>query len=354
MYVLKYYQIFMFFAILGKNNQISLEELKSINPKNYKEVSDFIITFDDVDKNKLSNLGGIIKWGRVINKNELTAELQNVKIIGVADESFGKLCKKQFGLKRFKVVDLFHTDKEVKEKGKEIIKLGSDYGIVNGYQNINLYEKVDFSKPFRDMKVGMMPAKLTHILINIGLTNLDKNKPILIYDPFAGSGTTGFISNFLGYDFLASDIDINHVEKNYKRRKITKFYNKQKEFKIFQQDITKKINSDILNSLKNHQVLIVSEGWLGPIVRQDTSYSQIDKFQDKVWNVYKNFIENLNEIKEIKSLVFTIPYYIGKDNSLESDIQNLAEKLKIKFYSIPEIYKREKQNLGRKIIILSR
>jgi hypothetical protein len=56
MYVLKYYQIFMFFAILGKNNQISLEELKSINPKNYKEVSDFIITFDDVDKNKLSNL----------------------------------------------------------------------------------------------------------------------------------------------------------------------------------------------------------------------------------------------------------------------------------------------------------
>jgi hypothetical protein len=33
--------------------------------------------------------------------------------------------KKKYGLKRFKQVDIFHTDLEVKNKGIELIKIGN-------------------------------------------------------------------------------------------------------------------------------------------------------------------------------------------------------------------------------------
>jgi hypothetical protein len=104
------------------------------------------------------------------------------------------------GIRRFKTVDFFHTDKEIKEKGKELINLGDgDYGIVEQYQDIGLYETIDFEKPGRSMHMGMMPAKLTHMMINIGLNELAKKQEssifntqssISIYDPFVGSGTT--------------------------------------------------------------------------------------------------------------------------------------------------------------------
>ena len=64
-----------------------------------------------------------------------------------------------------------HTDREIQEKGKEIVafqtKEGQSYGIVTGYQNIARYEVIAFDKPARSMQVGMMPAKLTHMMINI-------------------------------------------------------------------------------------------------------------------------------------------------------------------------------------------
>ncbi|HCB51975.1 TPA: hypothetical protein DEP21_05455 [Patescibacteria group bacterium] len=43
------------------------------------------------------------------------------------------------------------------------------------------------------MQMGMMPAKLAHILINLGLPTTNTT----IYDPFCGSGTTCFLANNL-------------------------------------------------------------------------------------------------------------------------------------------------------------
>jgi len=57
--------------------------------------------------------------------------LPNKKIIGVNDENLGKKLKFECGIKRFKLVKLAHTDKEVKEKGMEIIQINKEqFGIV--------------------------------------------------------------------------------------------------------------------------------------------------------------------------------------------------------------------------------
>ena len=92
--------------------------------------------------------------------------------------------KKQYGLKRFKQVDLLHTDLEVKMKGIELVRIAGKWAQVLGYQNIRLYEVIDFEKPGRSMQMGMMPAKLTHTLLNIGLSYLKEQDKTLIYDPF--------------------------------------------------------------------------------------------------------------------------------------------------------------------------
>lgn len=106
------------------------------------------------------------------------------RILGVADKNQGINLKKQYKLKRFKQTDLLHTDIEVKNKGIELVRISHERGLVLGYQNIKLYEITDFEKPARSMQMGMMPAKLTHTMLNIALSfSKNQSKPT-IYDPF--------------------------------------------------------------------------------------------------------------------------------------------------------------------------
>jgi tRNA G10 N-methylase Trm11 len=58
---------------------------------------------------------------------------------------------------------------------------------VEKYQNISLYETIDFGKPSSGMTIGMMPAKLAHILVNIGVAqSYKKAEEITVRDPFCG------------------------------------------------------------------------------------------------------------------------------------------------------------------------
>lgn len=55
------------------------------------------------------------------------------------------------------------------------------------------------------MEVGMMPAKLAQLLVNIGIntlrgkssTSVSHDGVYTVYDPFCGFGTTGFVANWL-------------------------------------------------------------------------------------------------------------------------------------------------------------
>ncbi|MEI7558776.1 MAG: hypothetical protein WCJ45_08595 [bacterium] len=74
--------------------------------------------------------------------------MENAKIVGIQNEANGKHLKRTIGIKRYKLVDIIHTDKEIKSKGKEIINLENGiYGLVERYQDIELYEAIDFGKP---------------------------------------------------------------------------------------------------------------------------------------------------------------------------------------------------------------
>jgi len=365
----------MYFAILGKNPEISKAELQLIQPKNISSPKKGILIFDTNFPEKISTLGGIIKAGSVVKERDLPTILAWVSIIWIKEIANGKHLKQTMGIKRFKTVDFLHTDKEIKEKGKELINLGNgDYGVVEWYQNIPLYETIDFDKPARSMQMGMMPAKLTHIMINIGLNNIIQNSKfkiqnLCIYDPFAWSGTTGFLANALWFDFIGSDINISYIDQNAKRWAKTAFANPKKDFHIFQHDITKPIQESSLFQTKRRdhevvgdftQLLIISEWWLGPIVTARTSPEIIQRNQKEVLDIYKAFLERIKELWALSLpaeaglkpiAVVTIPHY-QTNNFLEEELSIYAKKLSISISSIPEVYQRENQNIGRKILIL--
>lgn len=172
----------MYGAVLGKHKRISLKELELVQPQNLK-IYQNIALFDTDAPEKIEGLAGIIKRGKIITSDDIQA----ADIIGTNSRELGKVVKKQGLTRRFKDIDETKTDEEIRSKGKEYIVVDDDFEkiiAVEGYQSIALYESVDFEKPVNSMKIGMMPAKLTQMMINIGLANISPREDTTIYDPF--------------------------------------------------------------------------------------------------------------------------------------------------------------------------
>lgn len=353
----------MYFAILGKNRELSLKELEFASPTNLRPAQNQkIVLFDTAEASKLTQIAGIIKRGKIVESDldQLFSANPDKRILGVADKNQGINLKKQYNLKRFKQVDLLHTDLDVKKKGIELIRIGNQRGQVLGYQNIKLYEIVDFEKPGRSMQMGMMPAKLTHTMLNIALSyqqnadkadKTDKKEQTLIYDPFTGSGTTGFLANYFGYDFLGSDLKLTFAEKNKPRWLASKYAHKDQTFDFFLQDATKPLENP---KLFTQTPVIVTEGWLGPIIKQSTTPEQVKEYQRRVKNVYVQRVEQMaSAFTQKPVMVFTIPVYLGHENFIESSIISSIHQRGFDMHTIDELYKRDQHKVARKIIILT-
>jgi len=346
------------FAIIGKHPEISLQELKSIWISKITKLERSVILFNTKETKKLQKMGGVIKRWKEISKKNLPEIFTDKRVVWVNEEWLGKEFKKSFNLRKYKTLALFKSDREIKKKGVEILKIKNRLFLVEWYQNIPLYESIDFKKPSRDMQMWMMPAKLTNMLINIGLYKTQNAKNILIYDPFAWSGTTGFLANYFWYDFLASDIDISHLKKNLPRRQTTKYANKDKLIHSFTHDVTKDFPKEYFTSSKKfNKILIITEWRLWPIVTKETDRYTLEENQKEIFKIYSNFLINISRTvkpnTDLPTMAFTIPYYIKQKNTLSQDIQKITSKIWRKFDSIKEIYERPGQNVWRKIITLS-
>lgn len=350
----------MYFAILGKNQDISLEELELIKPQDISWINQYMITFHTQHEALFPTLWGITKRGKVVTEEELPKYLEEKKIVWVEDKKLWLKCKKEYNVRRFKIIELQKTDLEIKKKWGEIFKLPqthktntnnkATYGIVLWYQNIPLYETIDFEKPSRSMQMGMMPAKFTHILINLGILN--SNTHATIYDPFAGSWTTGMLTNFLWYNFIGSDIEAKHLSKNLPRRKTTNFYNPDTSLEFFQHDIKQEIPSNIIPE----NTIIVTEWRLWPIINKHADNKDIETAELEVIQLYRAFLATATKLKEkwkLKAIVTTIPHYFRHENNTGQELFAYGQRLWRKCNYIDEIYARPKQRVWRKILIFT-
>ena len=346
----------MYFAVVGNFPEITLAELKLIDAKDIKKVWKHLIVFDTKKEDQISSLASLVKWWKIISISEIQNYVGDKRILWMEDKNQAIKFKKQLNLKRYKEVWLLHTDMDVKKKWIELIKIWAERGIVLWYQNIKLYELADFDKPGRSMQMWMMPAKLTHTMINIALSHAENKKFKLIYDPFCGTGTTWIIANYLWYDFIGSDIKLWFALKNQEWWKNNRNFHNQ-IFDFFDQDISKPLDEKLFAPLLDHETLVVTEGWLWPIIKQSTTAEQVYEYQRWVKNLYLQFIQTIADFYDQHDekrpvMVFTIPVYIWHENIIQDLITLLCEKLKWNLEVVDELYKRENQKVWRKIMIL--
>ncbi len=345
----------MYFVILWKNKQISLKELELVSPINLK-MNWNVVMFDTQIPQSISNLWWIIKRWIVMSQDweindEFTKIIKNYDLIWVNDNYLWKQLKKDCWVKRYKIVELNKTDLEIKNWWIEIIDIDwKNIWVVKWYQNINIYEIIDFEKPVRWMEIWMMPAKLTHILLNIWLWLLKDKDNCTIYDPFVWFGTTWFLVNYLWYDFIWTDINITSFKQNIKWWQNSQNFNKDKKMTIFKHDIKDKFDKMFLKTVN----LVVTEWRLWPTISNRTQKNELEKNQDDIFEIYKKFIQNINNFYDNIVLVFTIPVYIWKDNFVSERLKALFEELSLKYEFIDEIYARKEHKVGRQIVLVTK
>ncbi len=340
----------MYFVVLWKNIEFSLLEIEDLNIYN-KEKSWDILFFDTDYPDLLSDLAWVVKFWRVIEKSEII-NYTKWKLVWTNDNDFAKELKKLYSIKRFKIVDIWKSDLEIKNKWLEIIKYKDKYLLVEWYQNVDVYSYIDFDKQVSWMQVWMMPSKLAHIMINIWKNNTNyKDNNLTIYDPFVGFWTTWFLANFLWYNFIGSDINVTSAKQNLNWWKSTNYYNSNSMFTLFKHDVKNPFNKNFLKKVD----LIVTEWWLWPVINRRASENELSNNQKTISNLYIQFLSNVLDFWSEINLVITLPYYIWySKNILESEISNFLFLKWINFKFLDTVYHRKNQLVWRKVLVLKK
>jgi hypothetical protein len=203
--------------VLGNHRQLALAELGISDYQVVKPHRWVIITPNDVTS-KL--WWWIIKWWYLTTLDKL----EYSPIIWVWDRKLGKFLKECEKTRRFKELESTHTDLEIKKDWIEVVALEEEFSenmkiwVINRYQPIDFFEEVDFGKPWSGMGIGMMPAKLTTMMINMAVSGLWEWEHT-VYDPFAWFGTTWLITHHLWHHFVGSDINNTIIKTNSERLK---------------------------------------------------------------------------------------------------------------------------------------
>ncbi|MCD5380320.1 hypothetical protein LR004_00175 [Candidatus Gracilibacteria bacterium] len=248
--------------------------------------------------------------------------------------------------------------------GEQLVRRGTDYSLIliNGkhyfgttfwVQDIYAYSKRDYAKS-RDMQVGMLPPKLSQMMINLASAySINKNS---IYDPFVGLGTILIEADLMGFENLyGSDLNEKMVETS--SANVSKATIEKLNAKFVYE-------ASFWNEVKNG--IIVSEGFLGEVMTQkNISKERINDQKDSLLKLYSAFFENLKKGGFTGTLVITFPFWEirGKYFYFEEVYKIIEQYCDILPY-FPEnldikatksgslLYKREKQLVGREMFRL--
>ena len=357
----------MYGAIIGYHEELSLYEMAFCGIKNINNIRHHIITFEAEYPDHIRQCASCIKSWKVVNKEEMHQIAAQHKIIGTTDKQLGKSLKeKHSGIKRFKEVELLRTDKDIKENGKEIIPLWSArqeewdedgeklFLIIEHHQNIPLYETIDFEKPVRGMEIGMMPAKLTMVLLNCWLASLLQqwkkiNGTTTVYDPFTGFGTTNMVVNSRWLATIGSDSTITAAKRNMQRRKDNKFA-QDVPLTVFKHDVHQPFTKPFIKNTS----LIVSEWRLGPVTTKRTQTEHVEANITKIIAVYTDFFQHCQDFfgDQLPVIVITFPEFLFHEISIQQQIEESLKKIDRKYTILEEPYARKHQVIGRKILIV--
>ncbi len=358
--------------ILGKDPELSEAELSarypSSNPVNKGGEFVMLELNETLDQKEFNHLGGQIKAGEVfdqVGKKDLVSKIADylsayhdsgklnygVSVYGWSERNLRSLLldvKKEFKKRgvgsRFANQNFINISAAQYKglRGKEILvcRDDDDYYLaeVVAVQDIDGYSKRDFDKPFRDMKVGMLPPKLAQIMTN--LTGSDG----VIWDPFCGGGVLIMEGILMGHSMLGSDINAKTLEGAKKNVQwVKKAFEVKAEADLFVHDATKPLPDKKFDA-------IACEGYLGPPQDRLKSKREFSAVISELSVLYKSFFKSLKAGSFKGPVVIALPFYKTREGELSLDevireIENMGFKKDLSLK-----YARKDQLVGRHIL----
>jgi tRNA G10 N-methylase Trm11 len=328
--------------ILGKDPELSMAELASRYPSStstLKSMEFSMMALDQpFDQKEFNRLGGQIKAGEVFDKSarkdlisKITDHLSRdhhsgklnygISVYGWSEKNLRSLLldlKKEFKKRgvssRFanqRFLNISAAQHKGLSGGKEILvcKDGSDFYLaeVIAVQDIDAYSKRDYKKPFRDMKVGMLPPKLAQIMIN--LTKSDG----IIWDPFCGGGVLIMEGLLMEHPMLGSDINAKTLEGAKKNVSwLKKEFGSKAEADLFVHNATKPLPDKKFDA-------VACEGYLGPPQSRLKSKREFVGIVDELSVLYRSFFASLKSGSFDGPVVIGLPFYKTREGDLSLD-----------------------------------
>ena len=359
--------------IYGKDHALSLAELKARYPDALIDVEGdgfVVMTIDKkIDQQEFNCLGGQMKVGLVKLKVAKEGVVESLLEVLVADHESGKLnygvslygwpernlrsvllelkrafkgagVSSRFANQNFE--NISSAQYKGLSKGKEVLvcRQGSDYYVaeVVGAQDIDAYSKRDYDKPFRDMKVGMLPPKLAQIMINLSGC---KGK---LWDPFCGGGVLVMEGLMMGHEMLGSDINEETLEGAARNIEwVKQEFGLKTDTKLFVHDATDPVGDDSFDG-------IVFEGYLGPPQYRRGYKRELTSIVVELEKLYVDFFKAIKAASFKGPILLALPFFVAKDGDLSLDkVMSKAEKMGFK-KSIHLKYVRNDQQVGREIL----
>lgn len=375
----------------GHGKGIARKEIESILGESaiLAEVEDGLLVEADIDDPilLLSRMGGIVRITEVIQSGptRMPLNFESWVISALTDAFEGKSGKFRYGLsihpKAEKILksSLIGSKKKLKETLGNLRFVNKDFNNLSSVQawhegllkdraielqlfrgeerwymcktlaiqDFEWYSKRDYDRPAKSAKNGMFPPKLAQILIN--LSGNEKH----IFDPFCGSGTVLQEALLRGLGATGSDLMTEMVEDSRINLEwLATASGKTLDYLLFQADATQLT----INQLPVGDFAIVTETWLGPLLKKCPSPIELPKVQREIEAVYEAFFSNLKKIaKGPITVVFTAPYH--KEGNDRHFLPNLPHILSVytKIVQLSEherpsmFYERKHQIVGREI-----
>lgn len=361
---------------LGHQPEISKAEIFSLIEQQGKwcGIADqkddlLILTSEEIDPEDLmKRLGGTIYIAEKINPEG--ENLQEKVLNYLVESSDGN--KIDFAISGLNSEELLMpTKKKLQEKGHSarFVKLENTASIkynnlVEQESHINIFkEELYVTKaihPFEQMKKhgrdrpeadpesGMLPPKLSRILLNLAQVRVEDK----LLDSFCGSGTVLMEAASIGLeDIVGNDLEQKAVEASRKNLE----WLKKEEGLDFEYDLLNQPSEKISEYIKEGAIdKIVTEPYLGDPRTGDEDKSEL---KQRAHNLRRLYIDVFYEFKEILKqkgeIVFIIPKFKHKDGWIRVDCVDEIKKAGLEVVPFENnenlFYAREDQLVGREI-----
>ncbi len=248
-------------------------------------------------------------------------------------------------------------------------------------QDIDAYAARDQARPKRDAKVGMLPPKLAQIIVNLAVGKVDRpekeesrlemtavepssipypQSPILILDPFCGTGVTLQEAMLMDYDIYGTDIEPRMIEYTIENLKWldSKFPDVGDYRRIEIGDATTH-KWDF--SKTDSTVVVAGETFLGQPLTSLPAGEHLSKIIYEANLINHKFILNIFKQLPAKTrLCLAVPTWRGKHEFVHLPmLDHLTEMgyTVVRFKHVGNkdlIYHRENQVVGRELLVLEK